>query len=100
MLFLYTPGTGTTLSILYGVCWDCQDVNLEQGYLCGCMRAENVPHAQGPVVTFLEGEIIDNRNASFVTSKWGADLTTDLKHWSKFPAFSGLQSEVLKRRGR
>ena len=77
-----------------------QEVDLQHGYLCGCMRAENVPHAQGPIVTFWEGDIIDNHNATFMTSKWGADVPTDLKHWSKFPAFIALQAEVKSRRGR
>lgn len=52
------------------------------------------------MVTFWEGEVIDNKNASFMTSKWGASLSSDLRHWSKFPAFSSLQNEVKSRHGR
>ena len=73
---------------------------MERGHICGCMRAENVPSAEGPVVTFLEGEVIDNRNATFDTQKWDVDRATDYKHWNKFPAFAEIQNEVKTRRGR
>ena len=45
-----------------------QEVNLDTGYVCGSMRADNVPQAKTPVVTFWEGDIIDNVNHSFITS--------------------------------
>lgn len=77
-----------------------QEVDLQRGYLSGCMRAENVPNAQGPVTTFWEGEIVDNKNFSFVTSRWDAVPASDFKHWAKFPAFEAIQSEVKVRRGR
>lgn len=36
------------------------------------MWAENVPHAKSPVVTYWEGEVVDDANHSFFTAKWGA----------------------------
>jgi len=49
-----------------------QGVDMSTGHVCGVMEAVNVPHASEPVVTLWEGEIIDNRNHSFLTQKWGA----------------------------
>ena len=54
------------------------------GVLCGCMQAFNIPRATTPVSTFWEGEIIDYRVHSFVTSRWDASLNTDLTHWCMF----------------
>lgn len=84
-----------------GILCHVQEVDLERGHLSGCMSSEDVPHVPGgPVRTFWEGEVLDNRNATFVTPKWGADVAVDYKHWSKFPAFAALQLEVKGRRGR
>lgn len=56
------------------------------------MRAENVPQAKTPVVTFWEGDIIDNVNHSFVTSKWGAEKKVDVKHWRRFEGFQSINN--------
>lgn len=40
--------------------------------MAGSMWAENVPHAKSPVVTYWEGEVVDDANHSFYTAKWGA----------------------------
>ena len=77
-----------------------QEVNLETGYVCGSMRAENVPQAKTPVVTFWEGDIIDNVNHSFITSKWGADKKIDVKHWPRFAGFEPLRRQVQAAGGR
>ena len=50
-----------------------------------------------PVETFWEGEIIDNRNHQFITDKWDADMRTDIRYWSKFPAFEDLKCSVRSR---
>ncbi|WMV52265.1 hypothetical protein MTR67_045650 [Solanum verrucosum] len=42
------------------------------------------------VVTFWEGEIVDTKNYTFFTGKWGATSEDDIKHWTKFPSFSPL----------
>eukprot|EP00187_Rhodella_violacea_P013400 CAMPEP_0184717964 /NCGR_PEP_ID=MMETSP0314-20130426/7282_1 /TAXON_ID=38298 /ORGANISM="Rhodella maculata, Strain CCMP 736" /LENGTH=143 /DNA_ID=CAMNT_0027181621 /DNA_START=505 /DNA_END=932 /DNA_ORIENTATION=- len=65
-----------------------QGLDLERGTLCGSMEALDVPKAESPVVTFWEGEIIDAVNFSFRTARWDASKSTDLRHWSKFHAFS------------
>ncbi|KAJ0979437.1 hypothetical protein J5N97_014911 [Dioscorea zingiberensis] len=71
-----------------------QGCDLDYGYLCGTMEALNVPLADTPVVTFWEGEIVDMKNDTFYTGKWEAIPENDIKHWSKFPAFSLLLSQV------
>lgn len=40
--------------------------------MAGSMWAENVPYAKSPVVTYWEGEVVDDANHSFFTAKWGA----------------------------
>jgi len=77
-----------------------QEVYVETGYVCGSMRAENVPQAKTPVVTFWEGDIIDNVNHSFITTKWGADKKIDVKHWPRFDGFQALRKRVQNSGGR
>uniref|UniRef100_A0A0C9QVG0 TSA: Wollemia nobilis Ref_Wollemi_Transcript_5910_1222 transcribed RNA sequence n=1 Tax=Wollemia nobilis TaxID=56998 RepID=A0A0C9QVG0_9CONI len=77
-----------------------QGCDLEHGYLCGSMEALNVPSAETPVVTFWEGEIVDNRNYTFFTGKWEATPETDMRHWSKFQCFEPLHSKVQLDGGR
>lgn len=77
-----------------------QGCDMQRGYLCGSMEALNVPAAEIPVVTFWEGEIVDNRNYTFFTGQWEASPETDVKHWSQFPAFEPLRDEVQKDGGR
>ncbi|KAA8496416.1 Glucose-induced degradation protein 4-like [Porphyridium purpureum] len=67
-----------------------------RGTLCGVMEAVNVPKTPSPVLTFWEGEIIDNRNAFFHTGRWDASREHDLQHWSKFDAFAPLRSRVMR----
>ncbi|KAM5560185.1 hypothetical protein ABKV19_021379 [Rosa sericea] len=71
-----------------------QGCDLENGYLCGTMEALNVPMADTPVVTFWEGEIVDTKNYTFFTEKWEATQDVDIRHWTKFPSFSALLSQV------
>ncbi|XBI24561.1 hypothetical protein VPH35_049644 [Triticum aestivum] len=68
--------------------------DIEQGYLCGTMEALNVPLADTPVVTFWEGEIVDATNYTFFTGKWEASAEDDVRHWSKFPSFTPLLSQI------
>ncbi|CAI9287546.1 hypothetical protein Lser_V15G26005 [Lactuca serriola] len=71
-----------------------QGCDLDHGYLCGTMEALNVPMADTPVVTFWEGEIVDTKNHTFFTNKWKATSEVDIEHWTKFPSFSPLLSQV------
>ncbi|KAL0053045.1 hypothetical protein WJX82_000107 [Trebouxia sp. C0006] len=89
-----------TASEDWGVQVCIEEVNLETGYVCGSMRAENVPKAKSPVVTFWEGDIIDNVNHSFITCKWGADKKIDVKHWPRFDGFEPLRKRVQNSGGR
>lgn len=50
-----------------------------------------------PVETFWEGEIIDNKNHTFRTNKWSADVRTDVAYWTKFSAFRELKSCMLSK---
>ncbi|KAK2972328.1 hypothetical protein RJ640_014386 [Escallonia rubra] len=71
-----------------------QGFDLDHGYLCGTMEALNVPMADTPVVTFWEGEIVDTKNHTFFTNKWKATSEVDIEHWTKFPSFAPLLSQV------
>jgi hypothetical protein len=77
-----------------------QGCDMQRGYLCGSMEALNVPSAETPVVTFWEGEIVDNKNYTFYTGKWEATKETDVKHWSKFSSFEELRDDVQKDGGK
>jgi hypothetical protein len=70
------------------------------GTLCGTMCATSVPLAELPVITFFEGEIVDNANASFFTTDWSAGADVDMRHWARFPAFAALRRDVARHSGR
>jgi len=86
--------------------WDLkilvEETNFAKGYVCGTMHANgfNCSSSGGsgcedervPVVTFWEGELIDNVNHSFYTQKWGASKAIDRKHWFKLPFCKHLQA--------
>lgn len=77
-----------------------QGLDMSNGYVCGVMEAQNVPQARTPIITFWEGEIVDNNNYTFFTQKWVAQREDDLQHWSKFPAFAALEHDVKRQGGR
>ncbi|KAG2425294.1 hypothetical protein HXX76_013875 [Chlamydomonas incerta] len=59
------------------------------------------------IVTYFEGDIIDNRNHTFYTgAKWGlsggaASRDTDIRHWGRCPGFSrGMLFEARAQEGR
>eukprot|EP00891_Asterochloris_glomerata_P002967 jgi/Astpho2/2967/Aster-03288 len=90
----------TSLQEDWSVVVTVQECNLETGYICGSMLAENVPRAKAPVITFWEGDIIDNMNSSFITSKWSVQHSVDLQHWRKFEPFRPLEQQVKATGGR
>ncbi|KAG2431043.1 hypothetical protein HYH02_013474 [Chlamydomonas schloesseri] len=62
---------------------------------------------KAPIVTYFEGDIIDNFNHTFYTgAKWGlpggaAGRDADLRHWGRCPGFSGrMRNEVAAGEGR
>ncbi|PNH02535.1 Glucose-induced degradation protein 4 [Tetrabaena socialis] len=73
------------------------------GVLCGSMVAQSTG-AKKPIVTFWEGEIVDNVNHTLFTGrKWGAcpSQDTDLRHWGRCPGFSGaIRAQALAHGGR
>lgn len=94
----WTPGKGEQWTVTVAI----QSVDKSTGKISGTMTARNVPEAEAPVVTYFEGEIIDNINASFYTSHadWSAVADIDLAHWGRIPAFRSLRDEVVKYGGR
>eukprot|EP00735_Rhodelphis_limneticus_P014952 TRINITY_DN906_c0_g1::TRINITY_DN906_c0_g1_i1::g.15952::m.15952 TRINITY_DN906_c0_g1::TRINITY_DN906_c0_g1_i1::g.15952 ORF type:complete len:198 (+),score=1.65,sp/Q9CPY6/GID4_MOUSE/35.68/4e-29,Vac_ImportDeg/PF09783.4/1.4e-48 TRINITY_DN906_c0_g1_i1:100-693(+) len=73
-----------------------QGLDLRKAYICGSMEALNVPCANSSVITFWEGEIIDNQNFGFITGRWDATKEDDLNHWNKFRAFLPFYHSVSK----
>jgi len=76
--------------------WDLkitvEERDFSKGYVCGTMYANGFncnesSNEKSPVVTFWEGELIDNYNHFFYTQKWGASKTTDRNHWLKLAPF-------------
>lgn len=77
-----------------------QGCNWARGYVCGVMEALNVPQAKSPIITFWEGEIIDNVNNTFFTNKWNTSKDTDIQHWSKFDGFTEMKPHIFRHSGR
>ncbi len=77
-------------------------VNFEKGEVFGTMTASNVPGAENNVVTYFEGEIIDNENSTFYSNPDASARTclAELRHWSRFPSFRPLRDSVLEEDGR
>uniref|UniRef100_A0A7S0ZAR5 Glucose-induced degradation protein 4 homolog n=1 Tax=Timspurckia oligopyrenoides TaxID=708627 RepID=A0A7S0ZAR5_9RHOD len=71
-----------------------QGVDLERGTLCGSMEALDVPKIDTPVLTFWEGEIVDNKNSTFRTRRWDATKSNDIEHWSKFESFAPYSKDL------
>ncbi|GLI71564.1 hypothetical protein VaNZ11_016819 [Volvox africanus] len=78
--------------------------DLARGRVTGSMVAQNSPLAKRPIVTYFEGEIIDNINHTFWTGcKWGTcpSRETDVRYWSRCPGFtSSLRAAIVHNNGR
>ncbi|GIL66898.1 hypothetical protein Vafri_20374 [Volvox africanus] len=78
--------------------------DLARGRVTGSMVAQNSPLAKRPIVTYFEGEIIDNINHTFWTGcKWGTcpSRETDVRYWSRCPGFtSSLRAAIVQNNGR
>ncbi len=74
-------------------CPTSQGYDPAAGYVCGVMEA-HVPTSRTPVVTFWEGELVDNVNHCFTTRNWEIASKDNMEHWSKFKGFSDLKPEV------
>ncbi|MEW5296854.1 MAG: hypothetical protein WDW36_000104 [Sanguina aurantia] len=102
-----------------------QHVDLGSSYVCGEMHATsavpgfyNPPRtaggwnagsgsggaaaaaaAQKPIVTFFEGEIVDNKQVTFLTGKWAACPATDASHWRRMEGWDGVKGAACRGRG-
>ncbi|ORY78480.1 vacuolar import and degradation protein-domain-containing protein [Leucosporidium creatinivorum] len=80
----------------YKVRVNIDTVDLHQGTVSGLLQIQHLTPELESLVTFFEGEIIGDK-AGFRTARWGATEADDMKHWSRFPAFSkSLRSSLLK----
>lgn len=70
------------------------DCDFHSGFICGTIEATDVPSAKSPILTYWEGEILNNHTHTFVTGKWGASVEIDRQHWSKFEGYAALQRQV------
>ena len=57
-----------------------QKVDLENAYLCGYLKINNLTDDFPTMVTYFDGEIIGRRHP-FLTRKWDANEEVDTKHW-------------------
>jgi len=76
-----------------------QGYDHERGYICGSMEAQNLPTSDETVITFWEGEIVDNINYSFFTGRWDATRAKDIEHWGKFQPFRQYKEAVITGNG-
>ncbi|KAM5560190.1 hypothetical protein ABKV19_021384, partial [Rosa sericea] len=63
-------------------------------FACQILLSLCLVRTKSMVVTFWEGEIVDTKNYTFFTEKWEATRDDDTRHWTKFPSFSALLSQV------
>lgn len=72
------------------------------GEVFGTMTARNVPGAEDPVVTYFEGEVIDNVNSTFYSNPDASarSCILELRNWARFPSFRPLRESVLEEDGR
>ena len=94
----WPPGTSEKWNVRVVI----EHVDFDKGEVFGSMTASDVPGAASPVVTYFEGEIIDNENATFYSDPDASARTclSELRHWSRFPAFRPLRDGVLEEDGR
>jgi hypothetical protein len=45
------------------------------------------------MTTYFDAEVIGAQHG-FITGKWGATDSEDLKHWGRFPAFRQMEHEI------
>merc|ERR1712182_121517 len=91
-------GNGSSGLERWNVRVSIDSVNLESGTCSGSMEARNVPSTRSPVVTYWDGEIVDNINFRFFTSAWDASADSDGRHWTRFKAFGPIK-EAFDRDG-
>ena len=73
-------------------------VSLDDCVVNGLLEIHGLTKELPHLTTFFEGEIIGDNGAKagFLTNRWGATESDDLKHWSRFAPFRGLKSQLVK----
>ncbi|KAK4053692.1 hypothetical protein OIV83_001348 [Microbotryomycetes sp. JL201] len=80
----------------YKVKVNIDTVDLERGTVTGLLQIQHLTPELDSLVTFFEGEIIKQKQ-DFKTARWGATDADDMKHWSRFPAFTRSLRQNLSR---
>ncbi|KAF7305037.1 Casein kinase I 1 [Mycena kentingensis (nom. inval.)] len=71
------------------------DVDFASSFLCGYLRIRGLTDDWPELTTYFDAEIIGSRYG-FLTQNWGATEQADMVHWSRFPAFRHVKSELKK----
>ncbi|KAF9469174.1 vacuolar import and degradation protein-domain-containing protein [Collybia nuda] len=71
------------------------DVDFSSSFLCGYLRIRGLTDDWPELTTYFDAEIIGSRHG-FLTQNWGATEQEDMVHWSRFPAFRHVRSELKK----
>ncbi|PVU95703.1 hypothetical protein BB561_001657 [Smittium simulii] len=71
----------------YSVSVSLKYVDLSKGVIDGHFSIFGLTEEYSELKTFFQADIIGLNNNSFITNKWGANLETDIEHWSKFREF-------------
>ncbi|KAG8897789.1 hypothetical protein FRB99_007918 [Tulasnella sp. 403] len=71
------------------------DVDFATSFLCGYLRINGLTDDYPELTTYFDAEIIGER-FGFLTHDYGASETEDLVHWSRFPAFRSMRSELRR----
>ncbi|PHH92071.1 hypothetical protein CDD83_9097 [Cordyceps sp. RAO-2017] len=90
-------GTQQSERQVYDVQVEIKHVDMRESFLCGYLRIQGLTEDHPTLTTYFEGEIIGSKYG-FLTrhEDWGANMKTDLNHWSKFSAFRPFQKHVRK----
>ncbi|KAF7294822.1 hypothetical protein MIND_01020100 [Mycena indigotica] len=71
------------------------DVDFASSFLCGYLRIRGLTDDWPELTTYFDAEIIGPRYG-FLTQNWGATEQADMVHWSRFPAFRHVKSDLKK----
>ena len=91
----YTQEFGTHHCEGWTVSVEISQLDWDAGHVCGIMTARGIPCQEHPIVTFWDGEIVNNRNATFNSAHYNVEECTDLMHWGKFPGFDKLKPALV-----
>lgn len=89
-------GTQKSGALSYDVTVEILNVDLPNSHLDGYLNIVGLTEDWPEMTTFFTAEIIGKEHG-FVTDKWGATETDDMKHWDRFSAFKPMRS--LAKRG-